>query len=33
VNSERIERHVLEHGDLIRIGTARFRFVDQSADD
>ena len=33
VNSERIDRHVLEHGDLIRIGTARFRFVDQSAED
>lgn len=30
VNSERVERHVLRDGDLIRIGTVRFRFVDRS---
>jgi len=28
VNGEIIERHVLKHGDLIRVGTANFRFVD-----
>lgn len=31
VNGELIERHVLKHGDLIRIGTANFRFVDPAA--
>lgn len=28
VNGDLIERHVLKHGDVIRIGTANFRFVD-----
>jgi pSer/pThr/pTyr-binding forkhead associated (FHA) protein len=31
VNGEIIERHVLKHGDLIRVGTANFRFVDPAA--
>ena len=31
VNGELVERHVLKHGDLIRIGTANFRFVDPAA--
>jgi len=30
VNSENVDRCVLRHGDLVRIGTARFRFVDRS---
>lgn len=33
VNGELAQRHVLKHGDLIRIGTANFRFVDPSAGD
>jgi hypothetical protein len=28
VNGEIVQRHVLKHGDLIRVGTANFRFVD-----
>lgn len=32
VNSEPVERCALKHGDLVRIGTARFRFVDRSAE-
>jgi hypothetical protein len=28
VNAELVERHVLKHGDLIRIGSARFRYFD-----
>lgn len=31
VNGEIVERHVLKHGDLIRVGTANFRFVDPAA--
>jgi hypothetical protein len=31
VNGEIVERHVLKHGDVIRIGTASFRFVDPAA--
>jgi hypothetical protein len=31
VNGELIERHVLKHGDLVRVGTANFRFVDPSS--
>jgi pSer/pThr/pTyr-binding forkhead associated (FHA) protein len=31
VNGEIVERHVLKHGDLIRVGTANFRFVDTAA--
>jgi hypothetical protein len=31
VNGELAERHVLKHGDLIRVGTANFRFVDPAA--
>lgn len=31
VNGNQIDRHVLEHGDLVRIGSANFRFVDTSA--
>lgn len=28
VNDHKIERHVLKHGELIRIGSANFRYVD-----
>lgn len=31
VNGEQIERHVLKHGDLIRVGSGNFRFVDTAA--
>lgn len=31
VNTEIIERHVLRHGDLVRIGSANFRYVDSAA--
>lgn len=31
VNGEQIERHVLKHGDLIRVGSGNFRFVDTGA--
>jgi hypothetical protein len=31
VNGELISRHVLKHGDLVRVGTANFRFVDPAA--
>ena len=31
VNGELIERHVLKHGDLIRVGTANFRYVDPAS--
>lgn len=31
VNGEQIERHVLRHGDLIRVGSGNFRFVDTGA--
>jgi len=31
VNAEQIERHVLKHGDLIRIGSANFRYCDSAA--
>jgi FHA domain len=31
VNGDQIERHVLKHGDLIRIGSGNFRFVDTGA--
>jgi len=33
VNAELIRRHVLKHGDLVRIGSANFRFVDSAAGD
>jgi FHA domain len=28
VNGEQIDRHILKHGDLIRVGSGNFRFVD-----
>lgn len=31
VNTELVERHVLKHGDLVRVGSANFRFVDSAA--
>ena len=31
VNGEKIERHVLRHGDVIRVGSGNFRFVDTAA--
>lgn len=31
VNAEPVKRHVLRHGDLIRIGSANFRYVDPGA--
>ncbi len=31
VNGEKIERHVLKHGDLIRVGSVNFRLVDSGA--
>jgi hypothetical protein len=31
VNGERVKRHVLKHGDLIRVGSANFRLVDSAA--
>jgi chaperonin cofactor prefoldin len=33
VNGEMIRRHVLKHGDLIRVGSANFRFVDTASGD
>ena len=33
VNGELVQRHVLKHGDLVRVGTANFRFVDSAAGD
>lgn len=33
VNAEQVERHVLKHGDLIRVGSANFRFCDSAAGD
>jgi hypothetical protein len=33
VNGEKIRRHVLKHGDLIRVGSVNFRLVDSSARD
>lgn len=32
LNSEHVERHVLEHGDIIGFGKLRFTFVDSGAD-
>lgn len=32
VNGELIRRHVLKHGDLVRVGSANFRFIDMQAD-
>lgn len=31
VNGEKIERHVLEHGDLVRIGSGNLRYVESEA--
>lgn len=31
VNSELVRRHVLKHGDLVRVGSASFRYVDTSS--
>lgn len=33
VNTELVERHVLGHGDLVRVGSANFRYVDSTAGD
>ena len=33
VNGEQIERHRLAHGDLIRVGSANFRYCDPAAGD
>lgn len=33
VNAELVDRHVLQHGDLVRVGSANFRFVDTAAGD
>jgi hypothetical protein len=31
VNGEKIDRHVLKHGDLVRVGSVNFRLVDSGA--
>jgi hypothetical protein len=31
VNSELIDRHVLRHGDLVRVGSSNFRYFDSAA--
>ena len=31
VNGDIVQRHVLKHGDLVRVGTANFRFVDSAS--
>jgi pSer/pThr/pTyr-binding forkhead associated (FHA) protein len=28
VNGELVQRHVLKHGDLLRVGSVSFRYVD-----
>lgn len=33
VNGDRIKRHVMKHGDLIRVGSVNFRLVDSGAAD
>jgi hypothetical protein len=33
VNSEQVDRHVLKHGDAVRIGCQAFRYVDAGAGD
>lgn len=33
VNGRPVQRHLLKHGDLIRIGTQQFRYVDEHGTD
>jgi hypothetical protein len=33
VNTRLVDRHVLRHGDLVRVGSANFRYVDSAAGD